>query len=364
MTEVATHADFSHIRYAQCWEDADILVEALAPSRGGTYVSIASAGDNALAILSKAPDKVVALDMNPAQLACVALRVAAYKNLTHAELLELIGSRPSTRREALYKRCRTALDKDVRRFWDQRNHLVQGGIGAAGKFEEYFTLFRRRVMPLIHLKKRITHLLQGGSVGRCEAFYEQHWNTWRWRALFKLFFSRFVMGRLGRDPSFFRYVEGSVAQRILSRTRYALTQLNPHDNPYLQWILTGSHPYALPYALREENFEVIRNHLDRFEWRLASIEEYLCDAGKNAIAGFNLSDIFEYMSDENYRSLLDKLVTSSQSGARLAYWNMLVPRSAPTDFANRLTSKSELARQLFLQDKAFFYSAFVVEEVI
>ena len=63
------------------------------------------------------------------------------------------------------------------------------------------------------------------------------------------------MERLGRDPSFFRYVEGSVAQRILSRTRYALTQLNPHDNPYLQWILTGSHPYALPYALREENFE-------------------------------------------------------------------------------------------------------------
>ncbi len=31
------------------------------------------------------------------------------------------------------------------------------------------------------------------------------------------------MGRLGRDPEFFRYVEGSVAERILERVEYALT---------------------------------------------------------------------------------------------------------------------------------------------
>ena len=364
MTEVAARADFSRIRYAQCWEDADILVQALQPARGGVYLSIASAGDNALAILSQSPDKVVALDMNPAQLACVALRVAAYKNLTHPELLELIGSRPSTQREALYKRCRNALDNDARRFWDRNSAAIAAGIGGAGKFEDYFSLFRRRVMPLIHSKNRIWQLLQGGSSADCEAFYQKRWNTWRWRALFKIFFSRFVMGRLGRDPSFFRYVEGRVSDRILMRTRHALTHLNPHDNPYLQWILTGTHPYALPYALRKENFDAIRNNIDRFDWRLSSIEDYLAKAGENAIAGFNLSDIFEYMSEENYRGLLDKLIIAGHKGARLAYWNMLAPRSAPADYAAQLKSHTELAHDLFLQDKAFFYSAFIVEEVL
>ena len=364
MTEVAAHADFSRIRYAQCWEDADILVEALAPSRGGLYVSIASAGDNALALLSQAPDKVVALDLNPAQLACVALRVAAYKNLKHAELLELIGSRPSKQRESLYQRCRKTLDKDARRYWDQHGGLIRAGIGAAGKFEEYFSLFRRRVMPLIHSRKRVEQLLLGGSVEQCETFYSRYWNNWRWRGLFQMFFSRFVMGRMGRDPSFFRYVEGSVAERILSRTRHALTRLNPRDNPYLQWILTGTHPYALPYALRAENFDVIRDNLHRFEWRLASIEDYLAEAGRGSIAGYNLSDIFEYMSEQNYHKLLDRLIQSGQSGARLAYWNMLVPRRAPDTYTDRLISHSDMAQRLFLQDKAFFYSAFVVEEVI
>ena len=49
---VATRADFTAIRYAQCWEDADVLVEALAPQPGHTLVSICSAGDNTLALLT------------------------------------------------------------------------------------------------------------------------------------------------------------------------------------------------------------------------------------------------------------------------------------------------------------------------
>ena len=43
------------LRYAQCWEDADVLVDALAIRPGGTYVAIASAGDNALAMLAAVP---------------------------------------------------------------------------------------------------------------------------------------------------------------------------------------------------------------------------------------------------------------------------------------------------------------------
>ena len=48
-----------------------------------------------------------------------------------------------------------------------------------------------------------------------------------------------LVGRLGRDPEFFRYVQGSVSDRILSRARHALTVLPTHENPYLQFILNG-----------------------------------------------------------------------------------------------------------------------------
>jgi S-adenosylmethionine-diacylglycerol 3-amino-3-carboxypropyl transferase len=365
-SEVSSKADFSEIRYAQCWEDADILLDALDVQPGDVCLSIASAGDNSLALLSRSPGRVVALDLSPAQLACVELRVAAYRELDHPGLLELIGSTPSTRRAEIYRRCRSQLSNDARDFWDSHGAEIDAGIGGAGKFERFFSLFRRRILPLVHSRKRIQQLLVPRQPAAREQFYERTWNTWRWRLLFRIFFSRFVMGRMGRDPSFFAYVEGSVADRILERARYALTalDLDPSKNPYLDWILTGRHTTALPLALRPENFDTIRSHLDRLEWRCQSVEDFLAGQEKRSIDRYNLSDIFEYMSPENAEELLAKIAESGRSGGRLAYWNMLVPRSRPESLADRLRPLPRLARKLHLADKAFFYSRFVVEEIV
>lgn len=363
-SEAAARADFSAIRYAQVWEDADVLLAGLDVQPGDVCVSIASAGDNALALLARNPSRVVALDLSAAQLACLELRVAAYRVLDHSALLELIGSRASDRRAELYAKCQPHLSGPVREFWDARSADIARGIGHAGKFERYFELFRTRVLPLVHSGPKVTRLLQGGTREARLRFYLEEWNTWRWRLLFRVFFSRFVMGRLGRDPAFFRYVEGSVAERILARTRHALTELDPAENPYLTWILTGTHAAALPCALRPENFEAIRANLDRLEWHRESLEEYLDTVPERTLHRFNLSDIFEYMSEENFHTLLRRIVRSAAPGARLVYWNMLAPRQRPEAMAMQLHSLGSKAAELHAQDKAFFYSAVIVEEVV
>jgi S-adenosylmethionine-diacylglycerol 3-amino-3-carboxypropyl transferase len=368
-SEAAARADFSHIRYAQCWEDADILLEGLDIQPGDSCLSIASAGDNALAMLSRGPARLVALDLSPAQLACLELRVAAYKELSHPDLLMLMGSTGNQqeccrRRAELYRRCAPLLSSDARAVWDAHPDEIAAGIGGAGKFERYFKSFRERIVPLIHSHEVVDALLCGGCADAREQFYRERWNTWRWRLLFRVFFSRPVMARLGRDRAFFRYVKGSVADRILKRTKHALTALDPADNPYLQWILTGHHATALPYALRLDNFEAIRANIERLEWRCQSVEEFLDEAGPNAIDRANLSDIFEYMSEENCACLLERLADSGRTGGRLCYWNMLAPRSRPERLADRLRPLTDIAECLHLQDKAFFYSAFVVEEIV
>lgn len=363
-SEIAARADFSQLRYAQCWEDADILLAGLDVQPGDTCLSIASAGDNTLALLSKRPARVIALDLSDAQLACLELRVAAYRELAHSELLELVGSVASNRREALYRRCRSQLSPQTRSFWDTHSAEVAAGIGGAGKFEHYFALFRRCVLPLVHTRARVTQLLRGGTLEARQEFYRRRWNTWRWRTMFRIFFSRTVLGRGGRDPRFFEYVEGSVAERLLERVRQGLTGINPAENPYVQWILTGRHRTSLPYALRAENFEAIRENLDRLEWQRASLEDFLAGAGRQSIDRFNLSDIFEYMSSKQFVNVLQQIAQAGRPGGRLAYWNMLVPRSRPAELARRLSPLSELAQQLQRRDKACFYSAFILEEIL
>lgn len=362
-SEAAERADFSQIRYAQVWEDADVLLGGLDVQPGDVCLSIASAGDNALAMLTRDPSRVVALDISPAQLACLEIRLAAYRVLTHDELLELIGSRPSTRRGELYERCRGALTSGARAYWDARADCIAPGIGGAGKFERYFALFRTRVLPLVARPADIAELLRPKPLADRRRFYEERWNSWRWRLLFRFFFSRTVMGRLGRDREFFRYVEGNVAESILARTKYAMTELDPSENPYMHWILTGTHGKALPCALRPENFETIRSRLDRLEWHCASIEEFLSTGATRDFDRFNLSDLFEYVSVDHYHRLLDRIVSRSRPGARLAYWNMLAPRRRPERLADRLVPLDALADTLHRADRAFFYSAFCVEEV-
>jgi S-adenosylmethionine-diacylglycerol 3-amino-3-carboxypropyl transferase len=357
-------ADFGELRYAQCWEDADVLVAALDIRPGEVCLSIASAGDNALAMLAQGPAHVLAVDFSPAQIACLELRVAAYRTLSHGELLELIGSRPSTRREALYGRARAALSADARRFWDARSAAIARGIGEAGRFERYFRLFRRYVLPLIHRRAAVEALLRHRDPTAREAFYWETWDGRRWRAIFRLFFSRSVLGHLGRDPEVLRHVEGDVAQRLLARARYTLTALDPSENPYLQWILCGRHTTALPYALREENFDAIRANLDRLSWRCTSLEDQLARCDAHSVHRFNLSDIFEYASHDHYLRTLERLLGVAAKGGRLAYWNMLAPRHRPEDLKDQLRSLTEVAQGLFFRDRGFFYCAFVLEKVL
>src|SRR5688500_16524343 len=155
------------------------------------------------------PALVVAVDISGAQLGCVDLKCAAIRELEYPDFLAFLGFRPSATRSSTYARLRSTMNADARAFWDRRAALIDDGIIHCGRFERYFHRFRRFVLPLVHSSRDTAQLLAPKSHHERVDFYEKRWDTWRWRAMFRLFFSEFVMGRMGRDPEFFRYVEGS-----------------------------------------------------------------------------------------------------------------------------------------------------------
>ncbi len=361
-SEIETKAAFDHIRYAQLWEDADVLTEGLGDCSGGTLVSICSAGDNALAMLTLDPKRVVVVDLSPAQIACLRLRMGAYRNLDHAEFLELTGSRPSARRADLLLKALDGVDNETREFWIALSGDVEKyGAGGVGKFERYFRIFRTQLLPLVYSRKTIDDIFISRPPAERKEFFEKRFNTLRWRLLLWVFFSRFVMGRMGRDKAFFDHVEGSPAQHVARRIRHAGVDCDPAENPYLHWIMKGTHGTALPMPWRAEHYEAIKSRLDRIEIRPGSLEAFV-STGEQA-HGFNLSDIFEYMSPDVFAKVYETIVDASAPKARLVYWNMMAPRRVPDAIKRRINTLSDIETHLKAQDKAFFYSDFVVEEV-
>lgn len=361
---IEQRARFDLIRYANVWEDAWVLSEALRPAPGRRMLSIASAGDNGFALLAGGAE-VVAADLSSVQIALVDLKRAAIRRLDAADCMAFLGFRRSaTDRRQTYEQLERDLLPRSREIWRERLDDVADGLAHHGKFERYFQFFRERVLPLIHRRKTVLDLLEPRDRAGREAFYENTWNNLRWRLLFRVFFSRFVMGRLGRDPEFFRYVEGSVAERILDRSRYALTALPTHENPYLEYILTGNYSRALPLYLRPEVYPEVQRNLDKLILFEGPVDQAAKVHQGEGFDGFNLSDIFEYLDETTSVEVYARLLDTARPGARFAYWNMLVPRRLSRSFPGRVRYLEEESKELFARDLAWFYSAFILEEVV
>ena len=374
--------DFSLIRYSQCWEDTEVLLESLNIQENDICFGILSAGDNVFSMLAENPKKVVALDISFPQIALAKLKKEVFNSLSYEEMLEFMGVIKSDKRVETYDRIRENLDKEVKEYWDFNKEAIEKGIIHTGKFEKFFKIFREKILPFVHSKKRVEKLLEKKSRQERTEYYDKHWNNFRWKLMFKLFFSKYIVGKLGRDKEFFRYAEKNISEEMKERSRYALCELNPYENPYINYILTGNYRKdCLPYFLRKENFDKIRKNLHKVEILQSSVEEYL-DQIDFKIDKFNLSDIFEYMSAENYSKLMGKIYDNAEDNALLAYWNLIVERNSEkldykeTGSEIAVTGKEknvkgkkyermkELDKKLHEKDMTFFYTDFVVEKVI
>ena len=115
-SEVEDYAKFDILRYAQVWEDADILLQALDIHENDNVLSIASAGENAISILIKNPNKVFAIDLSENQIACTELKIVAYKYLDYQECMEFIGVFDCKDRMKIYQKIADKLSKDTRTY--------------------------------------------------------------------------------------------------------------------------------------------------------------------------------------------------------------------------------------------------------
>jgi S-adenosylmethionine-diacylglycerol 3-amino-3-carboxypropyl transferase len=72
---------FEGLVYAQIWEDPEVDLAALGLGPTDRVVAIASGGCNVMSYLTAGPERVLAVDLNPAHLALLELKLAAARHL-------------------------------------------------------------------------------------------------------------------------------------------------------------------------------------------------------------------------------------------------------------------------------------------
>ncbi len=362
MSELKERADFGIIRYANCWEDADVLLEGLQLNPGASILSIASAGDNALALLATQPELLLAVDLSMVQLHLLELKKVAINQLEQEEFLAFIGVKDSVHRISVFNKLKLSMPSNARQYWEANTHSIEHGIIHCGKFEKYFKFFRRWMLPWVHAHNTKVELFRSKDAQEQAHFYHTTWNDFRWRWLFKFFFSKRVMGKYGRDPEFLNEVKIPVDEFIFKKAETHLISLNAQKNYFLKMIMLGTFGEPLPFYMRKENYQAIRQNLNQLKTYHGYAQEAFTQMPK--IDACNLSNIFEYMSPEIFDSIAIQLASNTSEGCKMAYWNLMVPRRLSQHLPQKFEYQKSVSESLSVNDLGFFYNGFYLDQRI
>ena len=137
---------------------------------------------------------------------------------------------------------------------------------------------------------------------------------------------------------------------------------NP-DNYFMCLLLLGGHYHEKgmsPYLLRE-NYPKLKKNIDRLEIFQGTIDDVLKKDGPASYDRFNLSNIFEWMTNEVFNGIIREVLELARPGTRMAWrYTFARPRELDAQNLDRLVYEPELSEQLFQQDRAFIYESFHV----
>lgn len=343
------------IYYSQCWEDPYVLLEGLDVQKDDRIVSITSGGCNTFTLLLKNPKEVIALDTNPIQNYLLELKISAIKNLPYEDLLVFFGIGRSENRLKLYSQLQTHLSSDAQKWWERHTALIQNGIIHSGKLEKYFRLFSKAIIPLVHSKKTVRSLFVKKTREQQLEFYEKTWNTWRWRLMFRIFFSKKATSARARNPQLFEYLEkDNISEYYLKKTKDAMCG-DPWNNFILYYILTGNYDNEhLPLYLKKESLSLIKERLGRIRIITEGIETFLKRTSE-FYTKYNLSNIFEACSLGLTAEIFKDITAHSNRGSRLVYINHMVARTFPEQLAGQIAHDREKEKISEDKNMAFFY---------
>ncbi len=361
----------SSIVYSNVWEDPELNRRALLIEAGDCVLSITSGGCNSLNLLIEGPQKVVSIDANPTQNYLLEYKIAAVKSFEYEEFLEALGvefyNKPSKfssdYRLELYDRLRPNLSSEAKNFWDENHDIIKSGLITCGKVEKFFKLYRKILMMLYGSKyESIKKIFFCPDIGIQRKIYESI-NFKRWHLLNWLFLNRTILS-LVKGAHSFRYVEEKEFDKNLNRkVDRAMKNIDNRTNYFFSLILLGKFlsPKCLPPYLLSENFDKLKNNIDKIEVFQGISTDVLAKFGPESFNKFNLSNIFEWMEDDIFNHVMREFIQLAKPASRLCYrYTLAKPRSLDESNLKILKAEPELAAELHAIDRSFMYESFHV----
>lgn len=325
---------FSGLVYPQIWEDPVVDMAALELGPGKRIVTIASGGCNVMNYLTASPAEIIAVDLNPAHIALLKLKLAAARRLpNHEAFFRFFGHADERENTARYDRfLRDALPEDARAYWEKR--------GLTGRRQ--ISIFTRNIYRYGLLGRFIglTHLL-ARAYGKNPRLMLTARGLEEQRRLFEenlapVFDSALIrwlcrmpvsLYGLGIPPAQFAYLTADAGGDLAGLLRQRLSRLAcdfPVEDNYFAWQAFGrgydrEGRRAVPPYLAREAFDTLRANADRVTAVQASMTDKLAELPDRWLDGYVLLDAQDWMTPAQMTALWAEISRTARPGARVIF---------------------------------------------
>jgi S-adenosylmethionine-diacylglycerol 3-amino-3-carboxypropyl transferase len=351
--------------FAQVREDPRLEIAALSGHLHDPIAIVTSAGCTALALVAHGADQVIGIDLNRTQNHLCELKAVAVAQLGPAAAAAMLGGGPEEEdRLMAYQKVRLTLSLGAREYWDARDSAILAGVLNAGATEKLMRVLARTVRTVVHNRERIAKLLAQSGQAEQRRFYDEEWNTPRWRLLFQLLCNKMTMRRT-YDPAFFEQVAiPSFARHFHHTAELALRELPANDNYFLQFIFTGHYlPDARPPYLDESYAARLAQVGERLALVDGGFIDYLREQPAGSLGGFALSNICEWLTDDEIDELFKQVVRTARPGARLVFRNFVGWTEVPWRWRGSVREDRALGAELTQLDRSMCQRRIVVCDV-
>ncbi len=335
------NVDLSLLRYSLVWEDCNTLFKGLEIEENDRLLMITSAGCNVLNALLKNPAAITAIDLNPEQNRLLLFKKYLIENYDHDIFLSLMGFCGRNAVKEAWDKVADSLDPVLREHGEVFMLKNPDGIIPSGKLETYIHGFYTGLPE--EFQQKLLRLIRFENIKEQNDFFLKELDNTQFKFLFINYFDEQNLSK-GRDPKLFKYVKETGGESFYTRLKKFTGKQLLKENFYFRFFMFGPQNLPeeiLPPCYRKENFPVLKEQLPKLKIVTGEAIEHLLSQDGEKINKAGLSNIFEYVAEEQFAEVCNRLSKDRKNPLRFIFWNLLQSQGDGDCMVRRLIKLSD-----------------------